>query len=73
MSDVIITSSYGNLGIGSCGVGIVSEGGVIGFGDDEERAKKLYEDLLTVLLLFQPSKGAIGIDSCMFLRFEMLH
>ena len=33
MSDVS-TSSYGNPGIGSCGVGIVSEGGVIGFGDD---------------------------------------
>ena len=34
MSDVISTSSYGNPGIGSCGVGIVSEGGVIGFGDE---------------------------------------
>ena len=34
MSDVISTSSYGNPGMGSCGVGIVSEGGVIGFGDE---------------------------------------
>ena len=33
MSDVI-NSSYGNPGMGSCGVGIVSEGGVIGFGDE---------------------------------------
>ena len=33
MSDVI-SSSYGNPGMGSCGVGIVSEGGVIGFGDE---------------------------------------
>jgi hypothetical protein len=34
VSDVISTSSYGNPGMGSCGVGIVSEGGVIGFGDE---------------------------------------
>ncbi len=34
MSDVISSSSYGNPGMGSCGVGIVSEGGVIGFGDE---------------------------------------
>ena len=34
MSDVISTSSYGNPGMGSCGVGIVSEGGVIGLGDE---------------------------------------
>ncbi len=34
MSDIIIIS-YGNPGMGSCGVGVVSEGGVIGFGDDE--------------------------------------
>ena len=33
MSDVI-SSSYGNPGMGSCGVGVVSEGGVIGFGDE---------------------------------------
>jgi hypothetical protein len=33
VSDVI-SSSYGNPGTGSCGVGIVSEGGVIGFGDE---------------------------------------
>jgi hypothetical protein len=33
VSDVI-SSSYGNPGMGSCGVGIVSEGGVIGFGDE---------------------------------------
>ena len=35
MSDVISSNSYGNPGIGSCGVGVVSEGGVIGFGDEE--------------------------------------
>ena len=34
MSDVISSNSYGNPGIGSCGVGVVSEGGVIGFGVD---------------------------------------
>ena len=35
MSDVISSNSYGNPGIGSCGVGVVSEGvGVIGFGDE---------------------------------------
>jgi hypothetical protein len=34
VSDVISTSSYGNPGIGSCGVGTVSEVGVIGFGDE---------------------------------------
>ena len=34
MSDVISTSSYGDPGIGSCGVGTVSEVGVIGFGDE---------------------------------------
>jgi len=34
VSDVI-SSSYGNPGIGSCGVGVVSEGGVVGFGVDE--------------------------------------
>jgi hypothetical protein len=33
VSDVI-SSSYGNPGMGSCGVGVVSEGGVIGFGDE---------------------------------------
>jgi hypothetical protein len=33
VSDVI-SSSYGNPGVGSCGVGVVSEGGVIGFGDE---------------------------------------
>jgi hypothetical protein len=34
VNDVISTSSYGNPGMGSCGVGIVSEGGVIGIGDE---------------------------------------
>jgi len=34
VSDVISSSSYGNPGMGSCGVGVVSEGGVIGFGDE---------------------------------------
>jgi hypothetical protein len=34
VSDVISSNSYGNPGIGSCGVGVVSEGGVIGFGDE---------------------------------------
>jgi hypothetical protein len=35
VSDVISSSSsYGNPGMGSCGVGVVSEGGVIGFGVD---------------------------------------
>jgi hypothetical protein len=34
VSDVI-SSSHGNPGMGSCGVGVVSEGvGVIGFGDE---------------------------------------
>jgi hypothetical protein len=42
MSDVISSSSYGNPGMGSCGVGPVSEGGVIdagdiGFNDDDLR------------------------------------
>jgi hypothetical protein len=41
VSDVI-SSSYGNPGMGSCGVGVVSEGGVIdagdiGFNDDDLR------------------------------------
>jgi hypothetical protein len=31
---IIIIISYGNPGMGSCGVGVVSEGGVIGFGDE---------------------------------------
>ena len=77
MSDVISTGSYGNPDIGSCGVGIVSEGGVIGFGDEAlshiSISLSFPSDLHDIFLeILQMVYGVIGVHNIVKVIHQIL-